>query len=253
MKISNFTQSELEKLRDRCNFTDMESKCFEMKAKGCTDVQLSVRLNMSESNVAVTMRRVRAKITTVLEEEAKQPENNQSNDFSCGNCPSRVYHTMEEWARIPDFISTKGTEYIYADYRTENGINIPRIKYGDGVTAVSKLPFATMSITDKDMEYWDNKPDTECNDFGKIVEINSTYNEGERFVFPSDGYLMLEFDSAYEWAKVRIYGSSGNTYFEFEKRRYIDIHSKEVFVKKNMECEFAYASEGAKIKFIPLV
>ena len=252
MKISNFTQSELDRLRERCNFTDIEGKCFELKAKGCTDVQLSVRLNMSESNVAVTMRRVRAKITTVLEEEAKEPDIPQMTD-GCGNCPARVYHTMEEWARIPDNVSTKGTEYIYADYRTENGVNIPRIKYGDGITHISKLPFATMSITDKDMEYWDNKPDIETNDFGKVIHIDDSYKESSKFVFPCDGYLMLEFECSCDFAKVRLYGASGRSFFNFEKPRYIDIHSKEVFVKKNMECEYIYASEGAKIKFIPLV
>ena len=132
-------------------------------------------------------------------------------------------------------------------------MNIPRIKYGDGVTAVSKLPFATMSITDADMEYWDNKPDTEHNEFGKIVVIDDKYTEDNKFIFPSDGYLTLEFDSATEYAKVKLYGATGNLFFEFEKRRYIDIHSKEVFVKKNMSCEFIYASEKAQIKFIPLM
>ena len=73
----------------------------------------------------------------------------------CG-CPNIVYHTMAEWARIPDFLSNKGTIYVYADYRTENGINVPRLKIGDGVNSLSNIPFATMSITDDDMSYWNN-------------------------------------------------------------------------------------------------
>lgn len=253
MKISNFTEPELEMFRKRCNFTDIEGRCFELKAKGCTDVQLSVRLCMSESSVAVTMRRIRAKITTVLDEEARQVLLQKTADEGCVHCPSRVYRTMEEWARTPDAISTKGTEYIYADYRTENGVNIPRVKYGDGITAISKLPFATMSITDKDMEYWDNKPDTENNDFGSVLTIDGDYTEQNKFIFPSDGYLMLEFDSAEDFAKVKLFGASGQLFFEFEKRPHIDIHSKEVFVKRNMECAYACSSEGARVKFIPLV
>ena len=253
MKISNFTESELEIFRQRCNFTDTESRCFELKAKGCTDVQLSVRLSMSESSVAVTMRRIRSKITTVLEEEAKRVVASEETDSGCNRCPSRVYRTMSEWTKVPDAISTKGTEYIFADYRTENGVNIPRVKYGDGVTLISELPFATMSITDKDMEYWDNKPDTMSNHFGNIVRITEEYDKDNRFVFPSDGYLTLEFMNSIDFATVKLYGASGEIYFEFEKRAYIDIHSKEVFVKKNMECEYIRCSEGAKIKFIPLV
>lgn len=253
MKISNFTKSEIDMLKEKCNFTDMEEKCFDLKAKGCTDVQLSVRLSMSESTVAVTMRRVRAKITTVLEEETKQLVNSRATDNGCVRCPSRVYRTMEEWARTPDTISVKGTEYIYADYRTENGVNIPRIKIGDGVTTVSRLPFATMSITDKDMEYWDNKPDIENNDFGSILRIDGTYTEENKFIFPADGYLMLSFDTAEDFAKVKLYGASGQMFFEFEKKAHVDIRSKEVFVKRNMECAYCCSSEGARVLFIPLV
>ena len=246
MKICNFTQSELDLFRDECNFTDIESKCFELKARDCTDVQLAMELNVSEATVAVTMRRVRSKITTVLKRNViHQPE---MSNGSCGKCI--VCHTMAEWARIPDFLSGKGVLYIYSDYRTENGINIPRLKVGDGISSLSELPFATMSITDNDMEYWDNKPDTSSNDFGKLVEI--TRSE-ELFTFPSDGYIMLEFESPADYAKVNIYGASESSYFEFEKRPDIDIHSKEVFVKKGMKCEFIHASKNAVIKFVPLV
>lgn len=248
MKICNFTQSELDIFREECNFTDIESQCFELKAKDWTDVQISIELKISESTVAVTMRRIRNKIDKILRQNVKhieQPENN-----TCGNCI--VYHTMAEWARIPDFLSSKGKLYIYSDYRTENGVDIPRIKIGDGIHSLSEIPFATMSITDDDMEYWDNKPDTDSNDFGKVVEVGINYTF-EYFVFPTDGYMMLEFDNAQDFAIVNIYGASGNSYFMFEKRQGIDIHSKEVFVKKGMKCQYVNASSGAYIKFVPLV
>ena len=249
MKICNFTQSELDLFRDECNFTDIESKCFELKARDCTDVQLAMELNISEATVAVVMRRVRTKITTVLKRNVvPMPEVSSG---SCGKCV--VSHTMAEWAKIPDFLSGKGVLYIYSDYRTENNVNIPRIKVGDGINSLSELPFATMSITDKDMEYWDNKPDVESNDFGKVVVIDTCYSDDTKFVFPTDGYIMLEFECAEAFAEVNIYGASGQSYFTFEKRTGIDIHSKEVFVKKGMQCEFVSCSTHAEIKFIPLV
>ena len=248
MKIANFTQSELDLFREECNFTDIESKCFEMKARDLTDVQLAMELCISESTVAVTMRRVRSKITTVLKHNL--PHLQEIQNSGCGNCI--VCHTMQEWSRIPDFLSSKGKLYIYSDYRTENDINIPRIKIGDGVSPISELPFATMSITDSDMEYWDNKPDTESNDFGKIIFIDGTYAINH-FVFPTDGYIMLEFESANDFAKVQIYGGKGDSYFEFEKVSGIDIHSKEVFVKKGMRCLYVTSSIHASIKFVPLV
>ena len=39
----------------------------------------------------------------------------------------------------------------------------------------------------------------------------------------------------------------------FEKQEGVNIHSKEVFVKKGMKCGYVMASPGAKIKFAPLV
>ena len=246
MKVSQFTQSELDLFREECNFTDVESRCFELKARDWTDVQISIELNISESTVAVTMRRVRNKIDKVLRSNVRHIEEPQP--ATCGNCI--VIHTMSEWSKIPDFLSGKGKIYIYSDYRTENGIDIPRIKIGDGIHSLSEIPFATMSITDDDMEYWDNKPDTDSNDFGKVVEIKESK---DLFTFPTDGYLMLEFESAEEFAKVHIYGASEQSYFEFEKRQGIDIHSKEVFVRKGMKCKFIGASYHTSVKFVPLV
>lgn len=66
MKICDFTKPELDKFREECNFTDFESRCFELKAKDCSNIELAMTLNVSESTISVTMRRVRTKITKVL-------------------------------------------------------------------------------------------------------------------------------------------------------------------------------------------
>ena len=66
MRISEFVKPELDTFREQCNFTDIERKCFEMKAKDCTNIQIALELNVSESTVAVIMRRVRVKITKIL-------------------------------------------------------------------------------------------------------------------------------------------------------------------------------------------
>ena len=64
---------------------------------------------------------------------------------------------------------------------------------------------------------------------------------------------MLEFENERDFAQVKIYGASGQSYFIFEKLPNINIHSKEVFVKCGMRCEYVSKSSGAKIKFVPLV
>lgn len=67
MKISSFTKPELEFFRENCNFTALEKSCFDLKAKDYTNIQLAMKLNVCESTVSITMRRVRSKITKVLE------------------------------------------------------------------------------------------------------------------------------------------------------------------------------------------
>lgn len=69
MKICDFTKPELDKFRRECNFTDIEMQCFNLKAKDKTNTQLSMELNVSESTISVVMRRVRTKITRVLDWE----------------------------------------------------------------------------------------------------------------------------------------------------------------------------------------
>ena len=65
MKISTFTKPELDTFRKECNFTDLEMECFNIKAKGKTNVELSMKLNICDSTVSSTMKSVRAKITSV--------------------------------------------------------------------------------------------------------------------------------------------------------------------------------------------
>lgn len=66
MKICDFTKPGLDKFRKECNFTEIERQCFDLKAKDKTNTQLSMELNVSESTISVVMRRVRTKITRVL-------------------------------------------------------------------------------------------------------------------------------------------------------------------------------------------
>ncbi len=66
-------------------------------------------------------------------------------------------HTVKEWAEMPDKISIRGKWYVYSDYRTDDTVDIPRFKFGDGKTLISKLPFVTAAITDNDVQMWDEQ------------------------------------------------------------------------------------------------
>jgi hypothetical protein len=76
--------------------------------------------------------------------------------LDCRDCPCfPEVHTVKEWAELPDKVSVACKWYVYSDYRTDNDVNIPRFKFGDGKTLISKLPFVTAAITDNDQEMWD--------------------------------------------------------------------------------------------------
>lgn len=253
MKISDFTSDELDLLRQKCNFTDNELACFEMKARDESDVAITLALNVSESTVSVIKRKMRSKIDEVLRQNVRKATYPQSYP-NCNGCKPPISHTMREWANMPDFVSVKGQEYIYEDYRTEGDINYPRAKMGDGKHYVSELPFYTSCITEEDIERWDNKPDTTSNHFGEIITIDHTYVGDNKFVFPTKGYVTLEFKAnGLEHAEVRIYGASGKTYFTLLKYTEHDNQSKEIMVEKGMMCEYISASESAEIKFYPLI
>jgi len=172
MKICDFTKPELDKFRKECNFTEIERQCFDLKAKGLTNYQLAMELNICDSTVSSTMKSIRAKITAVSEvktrkQEAPAPEAfnpmlSSLIDFIKKLLADSPFvpesHTAKEWLELPDRISVKDKLYVVIDYRTDdNSPSVPRLKYGDGVTLISKLPFCTAAITDNDVLWWDLK------------------------------------------------------------------------------------------------
>ncbi len=175
MKICDFTTKELEMFRKECNFTDIERQCFDLKARNKTNIELAMELNVCDSTISATMKSVRAKITAVLEQRANGKGHKASKTSFDSLHPALGYiadfiktllensplipesHTTKEWAEMPDRVSVKDKWYAVSDYRTDDKINIPRFKYGDGITLISKLPFVTAAITDNDVTYWDEK------------------------------------------------------------------------------------------------
>lgn len=172
MRISDFTKPELLMLEESCNFTETEMSCFKLKAKGLTNYQISMKLHICDSTVSMTMKSVRAKITSVLEQKAKE----KPKAVKTVENPTLAYlldflmkilentplipesHTTKEWAELPDKVSIKDKLYVVTDFRTDdNSPSVPRMKFGDGITMVSELPFCTAAITDNDVLWWDLK------------------------------------------------------------------------------------------------
>ena len=174
MKISAFTERELSDYRANCNFTELEMSCFNLKAKGLTNYQIAMQLNVCDSTVSVTMKSIRAKITSVIEQKSKEKPKNDNVADNLNTSLSYLLqfvskilentplipesHTIKEWGEMPDRISIKDKFYVVSDYRTDdNSPSVPRLKIGDGITLISKLPFCTAAITDNDVLWWDLK------------------------------------------------------------------------------------------------
>lgn len=66
MQIYDFTRPELEYLIAQCNFTEQELEYFELRAKGKSNVQIAMTMNVSESQVSKLAKKVKSKILRVL-------------------------------------------------------------------------------------------------------------------------------------------------------------------------------------------
>ena len=66
MKIRDFTKPELDKFRELCNFTKDELQYFNLRAINCSNVEISIRMSISEAQVSKLAKRVKSKIIRVL-------------------------------------------------------------------------------------------------------------------------------------------------------------------------------------------
>lgn len=66
MRISDFTVTELQKLRIVCNFTSDELELFNLRAKGITLEECSDRMCISSSTITRVSRRMLSKINRVI-------------------------------------------------------------------------------------------------------------------------------------------------------------------------------------------
>ena len=66
MIISDFTEIELDHLRDKCNFVYNEASVFELRSHGLSLEEIAEILNMSVDGVKKISRKVNRKIVKVL-------------------------------------------------------------------------------------------------------------------------------------------------------------------------------------------
>ena len=81
-----------------------------------------------------------------------------------------IVHTTAEWQQLTSLVSVKGMIYVWSDYKTEDGVDIPAMKVGDGLAYVVDLPFATQAITLSQIQSWNNKVSARISGENLILE-----------------------------------------------------------------------------------
>lgn len=66
IKIPDFVEWELDYFRKSCNFSDEELAYFNLRARGKSNVQIALEMNVSEPKVSILAKRVKNKIIKVL-------------------------------------------------------------------------------------------------------------------------------------------------------------------------------------------
>ena len=66
MQIYEFTVPELEKFRKLCNFDEQELEYFNLRSKHKSNVEISLTMNVSESQVSKLARRVKNKMKRIV-------------------------------------------------------------------------------------------------------------------------------------------------------------------------------------------
>ena len=66
MQIYDFTVPELNRLRNLCNFSDSELEYFNLRAKHKSNVEISLIMHVSESQVSKLARKVKDKIKRII-------------------------------------------------------------------------------------------------------------------------------------------------------------------------------------------
>ena len=64
-KIRDYVQDELDLFRSKCNFTKQERQYFDFKAKDLSNVEISLKMNISTSQTSKIAKRVQEKISKI--------------------------------------------------------------------------------------------------------------------------------------------------------------------------------------------
>lgn len=66
MQLYDFTVPELNRFRELCNFTPDELEYFELRSKGYSNIEISLKMSVSDSKVSKLAKKVKSKIIRIV-------------------------------------------------------------------------------------------------------------------------------------------------------------------------------------------
>ena len=66
IKIYDFTKPELDFFREQCNFLEDELEYFNLRSRGASNVEIALKMHVSEAKVSKLARKVKDKIIRVV-------------------------------------------------------------------------------------------------------------------------------------------------------------------------------------------
>lgn len=66
VQLYDFTEPELDKFRNLCNFSADELEYFNLRAKHISNTAIAMKMNISESQVSKLAKRVKSKIIRIV-------------------------------------------------------------------------------------------------------------------------------------------------------------------------------------------
>lgn len=66
IKIYDFTKPELDFFRNQCNFLDDELEYFNLRSRGASNIEIALKMHVSEAKVSKLAKKVKDKMKRVL-------------------------------------------------------------------------------------------------------------------------------------------------------------------------------------------
>ena len=141
-------------LRNRSGSSDIDKETIEKLERSITELQKSVYGTSAEGykdGLEEKVRELKILVDSIIETQGA----------------AIYYDTTANWNSQPNLIPERGSIYIYSDAKQIDGVDVPRLKIGNGYIKLQTLSFIDQDIVDtlanlvqvtqEEKNFWNNK------------------------------------------------------------------------------------------------